>query len=271
MTSIIGLTLQAKAAGKDVDVELDPTSSKFGDIRVGNNTYNIGGGTDWVITLFAKMFFDSGKNQYGVTQEYGTGFGQQSRLSSVMSTLRYKASPNAAILIDFLAGQNAIGKKFMAGADRETLKKAFEGDQGAASLLKTGAEREAFNRLVPIYWQTLAPDVIAAGYDISKQLENIKKYGVGLIGIGINDAYFSTDWIDKDGKQIKQFKEKYGIEKTNEASDKYNTKVNEKVSSLKKTEKFKNLSNGDKQSEVEKVKDTSLKEVFKEYNFTYKK
>lgn len=271
MAGITGLVLQGKAAGMDMDVELDPTSSKFGDIRIGEKTYNISGGSDWVITLFARMVANSGKNQYGIEQEYGTGYGQQNRLSAMLQTIRYKASPNAAIIVDFLAGANAMGENWFAGADRKTLMAAMSGDQGAYELLKTGAQREAFNRFVPIFWQSMGPEVISAGFDIQAQLEAIKVYGIGAIGIAANDQYYAPDWIDNDTKEMSQFKEKKGLQATMEAGEMFNEKVKEEIKKLKKDEKFTSADSQEKQKQIEAMKRKVKKEVFASFGFTYTK
>ena len=92
-----------------------------------------------------------------------------------------------------------------------------------------------------------------------------------LIGISAS-SYVSSDrdWTVNPGKELTQFLEKVGEEKFEEANKKYNTKIKDELKTLKNDPSYEILSNEDKEKEVNKLKNKTKKEIFKEYNFKYK-
>lgn len=262
--TVMGLANLAKEGGLDVDVVTEGKNA--GTIRIGEKNFSFLGGLEWYPKLLSRLFANGSVNEYGVFEEYGTEYGQTTKLGDLAQTLRYKLSPNAAIVIDYLAGQNAIGKKFFMGADRNTIADAFtkgvEEGRPARELLMAGAQREAYNRLVPMYWQ----GVINEGIDTGADVVNII---VGLFGFTSRDESYETEWIDKTGKKVGQFVQEHGVEKTEQASKKYATTVKQRVKEEMAKDSFKALDDKKKMTRIRKVKDDVTKEIFKEYGFKY--
>lgn len=112
VSSVLGLAAMAGA-----DVETDPRSSDFGKIKVGNTRYDVGGGFNQFITLGARLlpaFMGGGKEKTatGEMREYGTDFGQKTRLDAVGKFATNKASPIASFVLDALRGEDAVGEEF---------------------------------------------------------------------------------------------------------------------------------------------------------------
>ena len=105
--TIIGLS---KMLGADKP-ENDPRSSDFGKIKSGNTTLDVSGGNANYITLLSRLLTQSRKKANGEVVDLGTGFGETSGFDLVSNFVRYKLSPNASLLIDTVAGANAIGEE----------------------------------------------------------------------------------------------------------------------------------------------------------------
>jgi len=256
--AISSLIRMAKMAGEDVEIIDDPKSSKFGDARIGDKTINISGGSDWVVTLAARLLAGGQTDQLGILKPYGTGYGQSSMGSTIIQTGRYKLSPNAALVADFFAGENAVGEKFFNGADRDDIKNAISGDKAAMAIIKDGAKKEAFNRMVPMYYQSI--------------IENPNLLQIpGIIGMSQNQVYYGLNFAESDAKKIKQFREFVGVEKTDEAEKKYNKSVYDKVQARLKQKDFIDKTPEEQSKEADKIKEDEKNKIFREYRFVYNK
>jgi hypothetical protein len=72
------------------------------------------------------------------------------------------------------------------------------------------------------------------------------------------------------GKQLNQFKEKVGQEKFDEVNKEYNQIVGEKMLKLNQNDKYKNLSEEDKDKVITKMKANVKDDLYKKYKFKYK-
>src|SRR5690606_35733416 len=152
----IAMTVLGLASLGGADVEADPRSSDFAKIKIGNTRYDVLGGFSQYLTLGARLATGERKTGTGNIIEYGTGMNQDSRLHAVGTFFRNKASPNASLIMDYLAGENAIGEPF-----------TFE--QAAAS------------RLVPMYLQDLSEAIEEYGPGMGLAVA-----APGLFGVGVN-------------------------------------------------------------------------------------
>jgi len=96
-----------------VDVSLDPRSSDFGRIKIGDTRIDIWGGFQPIVKLVAQLQ----QGEYvssvtGKTMPLSSDFGGSSRLDIIGRFLRQKFSPNASFIADYLAGENVVGQKF---------------------------------------------------------------------------------------------------------------------------------------------------------------
>lgn len=87
--AVVGL---AEAAG--ADVEMDPRSSDFMKIKVGNTRFDVFGGLQQNVVFFARMASGEKKNSSsGEIQTMGDGFGQPTRLDLAQDMLQNKLNP----------------------------------------------------------------------------------------------------------------------------------------------------------------------------------
>jgi hypothetical protein len=98
----VGLISLAKAGGADVSV--DPRSSDFLKIKVGNQSVDILGGFQQFARLYANLATGQVTTN-GVTKD-------QSRAKTAGRFLRSKLSPDASLLVDLMAGQDFAGRPF---------------------------------------------------------------------------------------------------------------------------------------------------------------
>ncbi len=102
--SILALIKQSGVA----DVELDPRSSDFGKIRIGNTRIDYWGG----FIQYARFFAQLAKNERKVV-----GSGEITGLNRLRTSeyfVRGKLAPAPALVIDLLAGQTYMGEEFKA-------------------------------------------------------------------------------------------------------------------------------------------------------------
>ena len=86
---VVGL---ADAAG--ADVEMDPRSSDFMKIKIGNTRFDVFGGLQQNVVFFARMVTGEKKNSStGEIQTMGEGFGQPNRLDLAQDMLQNKLNP----------------------------------------------------------------------------------------------------------------------------------------------------------------------------------
>lgn len=99
-------------AGDDDKMEIDPTSSDFLKLRVGDTRIGFLRGIPQIITLLARMI--TGKYKSSTTGEYvdySSDWGGKSRLDALYDFLRNKAPPSTGAVYDWLDGKDFAGNK----------------------------------------------------------------------------------------------------------------------------------------------------------------
>lgn len=129
-TTNIGILAFIKAAGGDkVDVELDPRSSDFGQLKIGPQRVDFWGGLRQVAVLAARLA--SGETKTTGSETILT----QEAMSTLLQFFRFKLSPQASVITDFITDETALGEEIGVDnqiADRffplviEDMKEAFE-------------------------------------------------------------------------------------------------------------------------------------------------
>ncbi len=103
------LTL-SKLAG--ADVTLDPRSSDFAKIKIGNTRIDTWGGFQQYVRAAAQLV--SGKvvsTQTGKVTELGSKFGSPTRLDIAARSLEYKTTPLISLAMNMLRGKTVFGEK----------------------------------------------------------------------------------------------------------------------------------------------------------------
>jgi hypothetical protein len=101
----IAMTVVGLAKMGGASVEIDPRSSDFGKIRVGNTRFDISGGFQPYVRVFAQLVSGKAKNSNtGEVKSLTSGkFGADTRGSKALDFLRSKESPMASLVDDLLS------------------------------------------------------------------------------------------------------------------------------------------------------------------------
>ena len=100
-------------SGVRASVGLDPRSSDFGKIKVGNTRIDTLGGFQQPVVFASREITGKKMNtSTGVLQTLSPGIGHQSRWDVAESFARGKINPSFGIPVDWLHGQNTIGQPF---------------------------------------------------------------------------------------------------------------------------------------------------------------
>lgn len=108
----VGAVLLTAKAINPASTDLDPRSSLFGKIKIGQTTIDVTAGMGPLITLVARLVTGSTKNQKGEVKEMNTGqFGSPTTMDVVNNFWEGRLSPIAGAVRDWLKGENFQGQK----------------------------------------------------------------------------------------------------------------------------------------------------------------
>jgi hypothetical protein len=232
----------AMAEGMGADVEWDPRSNKFLSIKWGNTTFKnpFPRGMAQIVTLLARGFTQQTKNSMGLVKDINTGaFGEETIYSLGFDFLANKTTPPVHAVIDYAKGRMITGEK--------------------PTPLKTA------KGFLPISVQNVF-DI--AGDDMS--LSSAVGAMFDFIGVSTSTYQRKTNWEDSDSASLKQFNEKVGEEKFQEANDKFNDRFNAWFKEMEENDKFQSEDNETKQKVITKKKADIKETIFREYGFHYK-
>lgn len=239
-TAITATILGIASLNNDVEIEKDPTSSDFGKVKIGDTRLDFSGGNAGYLTLLSRLITGKTKStNTELVKELGKGFGVPTRADISVKYFRNKLSPVASYFVDWAYGSNAIGEPF-------------------------NADKDIANRLIPL---SIKNSIEAFQNDPDNALLGST---LNIFGVNANVYNNNEKWENTTSKELLQFKSKVGDDKFKEANDKYNQFIDDKLTKLKDSDKFKGLSDDDKQSSIKALKERGKKDIFKQYNFTYK-
>lgn len=228
----------ARALKKD-SVELDPKSSDFGKIKIGNTRFDVTGGMSGVVTLAARILTQSSKSSTtGIVKPLNSGFGSQTGMDVIESFFENKLSPAAALLKDLIKQKDFAGN--------------------APTVM--GELNNLFTPLPITTYQELKNDANSANDLLGLILDGL--------GIATNTYGQSTkDWSQNPSKELLQFKQKVGDQEFKKANDAYNTKVDDWTKANQGY--IRDLPNDQKQVGITNAKQKIQDDIFKQYNFKY--
>lgn len=231
----------AKAFDKD-SVELDPRSSDFGKIKVGNSRFDVSGGMASIITLAARLISGESKSSTtGIVSELNSGdFGAQTRMDVIYNFFENKLSPAAAVVKDIMKGEDFSGKK-------PTI---------AGELARVSVPISVQNYMELKDDPESAPILLALIID--------------ALGLGVNTYSAKEEWSASSSDELKSFREKVGEDKFKEANDQFNAEFNSWLDDAVEKEKFLELDEDDKKSVVSKKKNEIKAKVLSKYGFKYR-
>lgn len=234
------LTLADVLGGDNIETEEDPRSSDFGKIKVGDTRLDISGGIAGYVILLSRILSGEIKSSNtGAIKKLGNNYGSTSGFDLTANFIRNKLSPLASLIIDVLTGENAVGEK------------------------KTPTQ-SVIDRFKPMF--------LKDAYEVLTEDPEAKiLIPFALFGGGLSTYSISEDWTTKDTKEMAQFKQKVGEKEFKAANEKYNQIIRKEIEALKKTDKYKKMTPDEQLKEITKIKDKAKKDIFKQYNFQYKK
>lgn len=226
---------------KPGSAETDPRSSDFGKIKVGNTRFDYTGGAASLITLASRLIANSSKSTTtGMVSQFGSGYGQTSRMDVVYNFLEGKTTPPArALLIDFFKGVNFQGQKPTIGSS---------------------------------LYGTFTPISIQNTIQLKDDNSTNAVMGVILDALGINaNTYqsYQTDWNNSTSKELLAFRAKVGDTNFKAANDLYNQTYNIWFTGLKTNQKFQALADDLKQNVITNKKAEIRNKIFLQYKFKY--
>lgn len=229
-------------------VELDPRSSDFGKIKIGDTRFDVTGGSSSIITLAARLATMSSKSTTtGQVSKLNSGkYGAETGVDVANDFIDNKLSPVGSVIKDLLQGKN----------------------QNTGT--KPTVTNEIGNLFTPLGVQNLTS---------MKGNPNAANPMLTLIidGLGINANTYKpatqsgqSPWLTSTAKSITQFKSKVGAPQFNKAANEYNNKLNNYLDSIKKNKQYQQLPQSKQATVVTKEKAKLQKDIFKENNFKYK-
>jgi hypothetical protein len=241
ISGIAGVLTLANAIAPG-SVDLDPRSTDFGKIKVGNTRFDVAGGMAGYATLAARLLTQSTKSGSGVISQLNTGdFGSRTTWDTVLDFFTNKFSPSAQVAKDVLKGED------------------FEGN-------KPTVEGEASRLITPIgiqNFQELEADPNSA--------DTLSAVIADALGIGTNTYGAQKEsWKNTESKELEEFKTTVGEEQFKEANKQFDNEYNNFVNSLKEKDAFQELSSEDQKSLLSKKRAALQKQVLKDYGFKYK-
>jgi len=226
--------------------ELDPRSSDFGKIKIGEVRLDFTGGKAAYITLAARIAMAMA-HQYaykssvtGIKEKLGEGdYKGKTAMDLCYQFLENKTSPTARVAVDFLKQKTFEGKK--------------------PTTIST-----ILNLIAP-----LTPQQV---------MENREEPTADQLILGIGEAFgFSTskystdiDWKNSSSKELRAFREKVGDEKFTKANDEYNKEVKDWLAEVKDNPRWIELSEEDKMTLYRAKQNGFKKTVYKRFGFKYK-
>lgn len=222
-------------------VQLDPRSSDFGKIRIGDTRFDVTGGMSALVTLASRLLTMSSKSSTTgkVTALNSGAFGAQTGMDVVISFLEGKLSPAASVVKDVISGKD------------------FQGNP-------VTIPGEVSNLLLPLPIATFQE--LMGNPNSANVLAAMISDGLGF---STNTYSPNTNWSGSSSVELQDFKAKVGDKVFQQANSEFNQKYNEWYKSVSKVEKFKTLPQDEKDKVITKKKTELRTEVLKSHGFKY--
>lgn len=229
---------------KPGSVELDPRSSDFGKIKVGDTRFDITGGSSSIATLAARLAEHSSKSTTTgqITQLNSGKFGAQTSMDVVTNFFENKTSPAASVVRDILKGKDPNGNK---PTLTNEAKNSFT-PIGIQNYMQMKNDPNSANKLITM---------IADGLGISANTYNATSSGPG--------------WDKGTGKEVIQFKNSISPDQFKQAVNDYNIKYNSWIDKVKTDKDYLALPQIRQQAIVTREKAKIQSDIFKQHGFKY--
>ena len=249
LVSIVGhlgtIFMLAKFLDPD-SVDEDPRSTNFGRLKIFGKWVDITGGMSSLARLAARLMPTKHNGEWGVWKKASTGrwtnltageYGQQDAFDLFIDgVFSNKLAPVASIIRDYYRGEMFGGEPF-------------------------NIEKSITNSVTPLSLQAIG-DVKDEKFEVIFAT-TISEF----LGLSVSTYKYGSNWESSTSEEMKQFKEKVGEEKFKEANNNYNRAYNIWFDEVRKTQEYKELSDGSKEKLKSSSRDALKKKIFKEYGF----
>ena len=238
LVGTVGASVAVLSAARmmGAEVEIDPRSSDFGKVKIGNTRLDVTGGNASYLTLLARLI--SGKTKSTNTEiirELGGGkFGARTRGDIFVKYGRNKLSPIASLIGDAFVESDAIGRPFK-------------------------WSRAIATRLSPIIMSSTI-ETVMEGDPQGALIGGLADF----VGIGGQTYSASEDWNDKTSKEMIELKSEVGQKDFDKKNEEFNVKWISKINDLQKDPEYLALSEEERAKELSRWKNNLKKEAMGE-------
>lgn len=238
---------------KPGSAELDPRSSDFGKIKIGNTRFDISGGMTPLVTLAARIIAPMfGKAQIKTTTtgelvERGA-FGSKTAMGLMAAFLENKAAPTAGLILDVFDGKNF---------DKTPITMEALKEDPATTMWAIG---KTFLLPIPV-------ENAMEAYKNKETEPALASVLLDMLGFGSNTYTQTGDWTTRTSKEMAKFKEEKGYKTLKKAGEEYAEIVNKELLKKANDEEFLKLTPEEKGKEIDKIKRDTKKGIFTKYNF----
>lgn len=247
--SAVALKLASEVTGGKLEV--DPRSSDFGKVRVGDTRFDLSGGMAGLLTLGTRLLPTPGDD----------GWGFHTKSSNTGETKKLNSGENGAqtaldVLYDF--GENKLAPLFAAASD------VYEGRDFDGNKPTVGSVTRSLTMpLIIQNYQELQKDPNRANVAASMIAEGL--------GISANTYSLDSNWNSDNGKTVQGFKAAVSKEKFDEANQKFNQEYQSWYSAASDSDLFWKLPIDKRETLTQTKKTQLMKDVMKAYGYKYER
>lgn len=232
-------------------VDLDPRSSDFGKIKVGDTRFDVTGGMSSILTLASRILPTKNNGQWGqytkssttgAVSKLNSGFGSQTGGDIIFNFLQNKLSPVGSVIKDLYNQKDSQGNKpTVLGEVKNSLPLSITN------------------------YQELRSDPKAANTLLAMIAD-----GMGIATNTYNATGGKSPWETSTSKELQQFKQAVGDQKFKDAGKQYSDQLNTFMDSIKKNKDYNNLTPDQQQQVLTNEKSKIQRDIFSKNGFRYR-
>ncbi len=266
----IASTMAIANAVKPGSAELDPTSSDFGKIKVGDTRFDITGGQSSLLTLLARIKTQSSKSSVtGKSTPLGSGYGEKSGSAVIGDFFMNKLSPIASevkrVVVDRADNQGkplTVGGEFSNAFMPLPISNAIElinsSDSNAEKVIAMLAD--TLGVATNTYGdQTSVGQIFVENKELAKTIHDLSN----TVGKPIS----FTNWDTSSAADINEFKDKHSERDFQDAKARYDYQIQTRVKEALDNPKFKAWSDENKLKYINQIDNEAKAKVFSQFNF----
>ncbi len=232
-------------AMKPGSVELDPRSSDFLKVRIGNTRIDLTGGKGQYLIFFARFLAMLGGAEGSIKSA-------QTKILTKLNTGKFGDPTLMNVALDFLT--NKTTPLIRTGIEVLGKGKTFEGKKPTVS----AALGSTFT---PIFLQNMYEDIFG-DYPEPNKFVAVANW-LDAFGVNANTYQPIQEYSEKDTIEMNELRDMIGKDKLKELEIIYNKTVNSKIDRIVKQQNYLNLPNEEKKKVIEEIRRETKQQVFK--------